>query len=151
MCIFDIYIKKMSFNLYPTHSQNIKLLDCRKDYKEIVEQFCKVYYAIYDNDFVNLSNVYIPDALFSYLEENMVGFEQYVDKIRSNGIRKFLHHKVSVTSQPINKKTLVITSVGHISVNDSTILNRFSETIILQRSDYNNKMYITNTIFKLID
>lgn len=141
----------MSFNLYPTQSQNIKLLDFRKDYKDVVEQFCKVYYVLYDNDFVNLSNVYISDALFSYLDENLVGFEQYLNKIKSNGIRKFLHHKVGVTSQPINKKTLVITAVGHISINDSTILNRFSETIILQRSEYNNKIYITNTIFKLID
>lgn len=130
--------------------QKYNLVDVKANYKKITEEFCKHYYSIYDTNFYALNNMYKPESCFTYLDEEMVGFNSISNKLKQFNIYKFTHHTIDVNSQPIGDRTLLITTNGKLSINNSTYEQRFIETILLQRDD-NNRFFIYHTIFKLID
>lgn len=148
----------MSFSLintYPslfntTLQSTFHPIDVSQVYKQIAEEFSKYYYSLYDTTFVHLSTIYPPDAKFTYLDEEIIGFPNYYEHLRHRNIYKFTHYTINVTSQPLNNKSLLLIATGIMSVNDAIYQNRFSEMIVIQRDDQ-NKFFVTHTIFKLCD
>ena len=143
----------MNFNWTPTTDQNIyhkDLIDTRFNYKKITEEFCKTYYTKYDNNFSELCGMYKPESLFTYLDEEITGFQQFLTRLNQYNIHKFKHHKIHVNAQPIGQRSVMLVVTGTISVNDSIYVQKFTETLFLQRDD-NNKFFIYHSIFKLTD
>ena len=126
------------------------LTNVRENYRKITEEFCKTYYSIYDNDFLKLENIYKPESIFTYLDEEFVGFQSVSERIKQYNIWKFKHGNININAQPIGQKSLLINITGLISVNNSMIEQRFVETILLQR-DNDDIFYIYHTMFKVIE
>lgn len=135
----------MSFTLRPN------LIDAKLNYKQIADEFCKYYYSKYDTNFDSLTSLYYPDSQFTYQDEEVSGFINLLNKIKSNGVYKFTHHNMKVNTQPIGSKHILINVYGTLSLNDSIYQNKFNETILLQRSEDNNNFSICSTIFRLLD
>jgi hypothetical protein len=57
---------------------------------------------------------------------------------------------MNIVVQPIGPANLIITVSGFISLNSSLILNKFVETIFIQR-DNNNLLYVCSTVFKITE
>jgi hypothetical protein len=138
----------MSFNISGTQSTYV--VDVRNNYKTIAEDFCIKYYTIYDNNFMDLNNIYYAESQFTFLGNEIIGFSNFVNKLRDLGIYKFLHHNMNIVVQPIGPANLIITVSGFISLNSSLILNKFVETIFIQR-DNNNLLYVCSTVFKITE
>ena len=138
------------FNWASNNQRKEKLLDVIINYKKITEEFCNYYYSNYDNNYLQLSSLYRNKSLFTYLDEELTGFDQMVNKIKQYGINKFKHHEIKINAQPIHNKMLIINATGIMSVNNSLQREKFVETIILQRENKKNTFFISNTIFKLI-
>ena len=152
-CQYSNNCNSMSFVLAPYVQPTtvpIQEIDTRHSYREITKEFCIQYYTMYDSSFMNLANFYAPDSCFTYLDEEIVGFYGLVQRLRQYGIWKFTHHHVNVNSQPLSSSAVLITVTGTISVNNSVLHNRFSETMVLQRMNA-NKFYVVNTMFRLIE
>lgn len=125
--------------------------DVQEVYDIIMNNFCKFYYDKYDNNFDELRSIYTDESLFTYLDEEIIGFSDYKNRIKSYGIYKFIHYNISPTAQPVGNKTLIISVTGNIRVNYNPTTYKFSEVIMLQREKYSNNYFVYNTIFKLID
>ena len=138
----------MSFNLVRTIQPIVT--DMRNVYKLCAEEFCKYYYATYDSNFNNLWSVYYTDSQFTYLDSEMVGFDNLCNGLRLNGVLKFTHNNLVITAQPVGSAHLLITVVGTVAFNDTIFQNKFIETLLLHRHD-SNRLYVCNTIFKLTD
>lgn len=136
----------MSFNLIRTTN----CIDIRTNYKQLADEFCKYYYSLYDTNFYQLSNLYYQDAQFTYLDEEILGFNNFFEKLKINGNYKFTHHQMNINAQPIGQNNLLISIVGTISINDSIYQNKFIETILIQKDDF-NRILICSTIFKFIN
>lgn len=139
----------MSFTLFRSNN-NSQLTDIRHNYKQLAEELCKYYYTAYDNNFLELANVYYNDSQFTYQDHEFSGFNTFVQILRGNNINKFTHHNMNVAAQPIGPNNLLITVYGSISFNDSIFMSKFIETIYLQKDDA-NILRICSTIFKIID
>lgn len=140
----------MNFSWTKNTNNNISLIDVGANYRMITEEFCKYYYKLFDNNFLQLNEIYQADSFFTFLDEEMIGFCNLVEKIKQYNIQKFTHQTINVNSQPIGERTLLINTCGKLSVNDSMIQYHFSETILLQRDD-NNRFKIHRSMFKLMD
>jgi hypothetical protein len=138
----------MSFNLINIQQSN--LIDMRTYYKKIAEEFCIKYYSVYDNNYAALKDLYYLDSQFTYQDQEFIGFDTLTNKLRDSGIYKFTHHNMNVTTQPIGPNQMILTILGHISINNSSIKNNFVETISIFRDDY-NIMRIGGTIFKIVN
>ncbi len=62
-----------------------------KDFRLIAEEFSKYYYTTYDNNFLELSNLCIPNTLFTYLDTELIGFYKLLEIIRYDNIFRFYH------------------------------------------------------------
>lgn len=148
----------MSFSLptsvaNQTNLQNLTqttLPDMRVNYKVIAEDLCKNYYNLYDNNFGQLSSLYTLETIFSFLDEELVGFTNFSERIRQYNIYKFTHHTVNVNSQPVGSYALLLTVTGKVSVNNSIYQQNYVETLLLQMDEY-GRMFITNNTFKLFE
>ncbi len=137
----------MTFN---PNTRSNNLVDVKVNYKRITEEFCRQYYSLYDNNFPGLSQMYKPESCFTYLDEEIQGFSNFVEKLRQFNIYKFTHQSVNVNSQPVGDRTVLIVVTGKLCVNNSTYEQKFTETIMLQRDDQ-NRFFIYHTIFKLVE
>jgi len=138
----------MSFNLF-RKSQPVQL-DIRQNYKKLAEDFCRQYYSHYDNNFLELSHVYYPDSQFTYQGQEFTGFNTLLKKLFENGIGKFTHYSMNITSQPIGPSHMLININGLVSLNDSIFTNKFIETLFVKRDDMNN-LHVCSTIFKVVE
>lgn len=133
----------MNYSLLP-------IIDIKQTYKYLADEFAKQYYTLYDNNFLQLANLYLPDSYFTYLDEEITGFNNLVQRLRQYGITKFTHSQLHLNVQPIGERSLMISVTGLISVNNGVASQRFSETVLLQKDDYNH-FFIYRTIFKLLN
>lgn len=138
----------MSFTLVRTVHPN--LADVRLNYKQIADEFCKYYYTLYDANMALLSTLYYPESQFTYQDSEFNGFDNLLNGLRMNGIYKFTHHSLNITTQPFGPANIIINIIGILSINDSIYQNKFIETIVLQRDDF-NMLRIFSTIFKIIE
>ena len=145
----------MSFNLFRTYQptqqlqSQLHLIDVKQYYKQIANDFIPKYYAVYDTNFNELSNIYYPNSQFSYQDDEFIGFNALLEKLKINNIYKFTHYAMNVSVQPMGSENLVITIFGSMSVNDSILINHFIETLYIQRDNKNN-FGVYSTIFKII-
>ena len=137
----------MSFNLFRTNPT--PLTDIKTKYKQIANDFCRQYYNVYDENFNNLIDLYCTDSQFTYLDQEFIGFSDFLQKIRNLGIHKFFHNNLNITAQPIGDNYLLICIIGQVTIN-STLQNKFMETIYVQVTN-DNKLKVGSTIFKLLD
>ncbi len=137
------------------------LINIKENYKNITKKFCEMYYPLFDNDFFALNKLYKPNSLFLFINENLVGFNSVKHKMLNDNVKKFIHHEINVSSQPIGTNSILITTNGTVDIiyfndimstyldfNNHTLSCNFSETIILKRNN-DNKFYIYHTIFSI--
>ena len=138
-----------SFNNNPLSLSNLSS-NIESDYKTITETFCRHYYDYYDNNFDKIKNLCADNTYFTYLDDEILGFDNLVNIIKNKGINKFRHDasSMNISSQPTGTRSLIINVTGVVHVNDNPTKYKFSETIILKRSG--TRYYIQNIIFKVI-
>lgn len=139
----------MSFNMIRTNNQNS--VDVRNTYKQLAQDFCQKYYSCYDNKFSDLSPLYLNNSQFTFLDNEIVGFNDLINKLKSIGLYQFTHYNMNVISQPLGNNNVIININGTISFNGSIFTKKFLETIILERNNLNNNFYVISTIFKTIE
>ena len=106
------------------------------DYKQIAEDFCEYYYSTYDNNINDLSNLYKCDSIFTYLGQEIKGFDKLCNCIKNkHNIYKFDHIINNIYSQPLGKKTILITVLGIVKINNCIDEDKFHETIIIQKDN----------------
>lgn len=140
----------MNFSWNTTVDKSIDLIDVRKNFRKLTEEFCEFYYSTYDNNFPELAKIYKPESIFTYLDEEFTGFDSVFQRVKQYEIYNFTHHILHINAQPVGDRTILINVDGTISTNHSSFRQKFDETILLQRDDQNN-FSVFHTIFKLID
>lgn len=148
---FSWNAQHINLNQLSNTSNQLIAFDMRFNYKNFTEELCKIYYNYFDNNFIGLSNLFTNETICTFLDEELLGFNQLINRLNQYGIHKFTHHNININSQPVNDRALLVNVNGTISVNNSNLVNKFTETILLIRSDYDSKYYITNYIFRLIE
>jgi len=139
----------MSFCLFRISEQKT-LKDLRQDYKQTAYDFCTQYYTNYDHYLYDLSSFFTQDAQFTYQDSEFTGFNNFINKIKESGSTRIVHQDMNITAQPIGPGQMLIVVLGLITINDSIFPRRFTETLLLQRNEY-NRLQITSTIFKLLE
>ena len=121
------------------------------NYKQLALNFCKEYYNKLDKNIKQTSKFYKPHSKFTFLEDEITGFNVYMNKIKNNyNITSFNHNIKSVDSQPISNNAFLINVIGVIKVNKQMIYHHFTETFVLQQ-DFSGNFFVCNTIFRLIN
>ena len=139
----------MNLNIPAPPAQQV-LPDMRLSYKTVAEDFCRQYYNMYDTNFGQLASYYTQDAIFTFLDEELVGFNKLYERISQYNIYRFTHHTINVNSQAVGLYGLMVTVTGKVSVNDSIFQQNYVETIILQMDEYGT-LFVTNSTFKLFE
>lgn len=138
----------MSFNL--TRIGETKLIDVNYKYKQLAEEFCKFYYSTYDKNFKDLANSYHPKAQFTVNEIEASSVNNFFNLLEQCGLRSCVHHDLHVQAQPIGEENLLLNISGTITINNSIFINKFIETILIQRDNF-NKFYIFSTMLKIYE
>jgi len=121
------------------------------DYKQIAADFCTYYYSIYDTNINELESLYKFDSIFTYLGQEIKGFSKLCYCIKNkHKIYKFDHIINNTCSQPLGKKTILITVMGIVKTNDCIDGDAFHETIIIQK-DNDDNYFIHNSVFTILD
>lgn len=133
---------------------NVDPHDVRQNYKEFGNQFCQEYYQRCDSNFQSLVYLYKPESLFTYLDNECIGFNNLHSLwVNQYGISNFKHDIKTVSAQPLGTLSLLITVTGMIGTNSNMPGNQnmfpFVETFLLQK-DTNNQFFIYNNIFKIL-
>lgn len=134
----------------PTNTVQNTLPDMRLCYKNFAEDFCRQYYNLYDTNFGQLSNFYTADATFTFLDEELFGFNKLCERVGQYNIYRFTHHTINVNTQAVGQYGVMLTVTGKISVNDSIFQQNYVETILLQMDEH-ARLFITNSTFKLFE
>ena len=143
----------MSFSFYNTSSNNAfsnNQNDVRNNYEKLGEEFCKYYYSMFDQNFPGLSSIYIQNPCITFQDDKFASFEEFNRRMHNEGIWSFTHHEIKGNSQPVGQDGLLVTVTGTLSKNASLVRHRFKETVLLHR-DGNNRFFIHNSIFKILD
>jgi hypothetical protein len=139
----------MSFTLYNNNYNN----DTWKNYDTIGKEFCRYFYNLYDNDFNGLEELYSNNTCITYNGIECASFVDLAAYLNSEGLWRFIHYEISGTSQPIldshNNGSLLITTSGSMSINDSNTIYNFNESIVLEKNMYGNYC-VANHIFKVL-
>jgi hypothetical protein len=125
-------------------------INIQANYKDIAKQFSKKYYENYDSDYNKLEAMYLPTAMFTYLEEEFLGFANFKKKLQQLNIKSFQHSLNTIDVQPINQDKLYIMMTGTMSVNGDFSRIKFSEFICLSKGSNDNNFYISNTMFRIV-
>lgn len=136
----------MSFVL--TRIGETKLINVNYKYKQLAEEFCKSYYSTYDKNIKDLSNMYHPKAQFTLNNVEVSGVNNYFNLLENSGLNSFVHHDLNVQSQPIGDDSLLVNVSGTLTVNNSIFENKFIETLLVQRDNFNH-FYIFSTMLKI--
>lgn len=131
------------------------VVDTRQIYKEIGTEFCKNYYTAYDTNYQSLIYMFKPESLFTFLGEEMIGFNNVYARVTGHyAVQKFTHDIKAVDSQPVGTKTILITVSGLVRINDhiapTNPFQPFVETFVLQKDDATQTFYIFNNVFRLL-
>lgn len=121
-----------------------------RDYRSFSNEFYSKYCYDFDNNFLNLRNVFSQGCNITFLSEEFVGFDNLLNSVSKMGVYKFSHQKYTYYAQPIDNKSVIITSTGTISVNGSIFGKKYIETLTIHTDDF-NVFYIHNMIFQLIE
>mgnify|MGYP001277524331 CR=1 FL=1 len=122
----------------------------RNNYKEIGEEFVKYFYSTFDNNFLELVHLFDSDSKFTYLDQEVVGFNNLYSSLTNHfGINKIEHIIDDVKSQPLGDKTVIIQVKGRVSTNDQNPVN-FVESFLLQYRFETKSFFCHSDIFNVI-
>jgi len=119
-------------------------------YRTVCENFAKTYYHMRDNKLNDMANIYKPNVMFTFMNDEIIGYNKFLERMYYYGLTKMTHHKIDITAQPINHKMVLISTVGTVSFNNSMFQKKFAETVILQAYE-GNKLLIRQSIFKIVE
>jgi len=119
-------------------------------YNRVMRDFCDMYYTDYDNNFYNLRELYTDNSLFTYMEEEAIGFDNYLSIIKNKGIQSFHHFDIRSVAQPVGNRSIIINIFGKLRINKSFIIHNFTETVFIKRNVHDNNYLVYNTIFTTI-
>lgn len=123
----------------------------RNSYKKIAEEFCRFYYTNYDNSFMELVHLYTADSKFTFLDNEIIGFNNLYDLlVNKYGVKSIAHNVTSVYSQPLGDKTVLVQAVGEVIINNCGVKEKFVETFILQYSTQFNSFFVCGTTFIVV-
>lgn len=126
-------------------------IDVRNSYKQITEEFVNHYYTVYDQNIINLANMFTADSKFTWNSNEVVGFNNLLSHLKQNNITSVTHNITEYTGQPLGVKSLLITIVGDIRNDNLNQHSKFTESIILQYCDDIECFIIHNSIFTTIE
>lgn len=149
------YPQQMPQQIPQQITQQPQVADAKQIYKQLGAEFCKNYYTAYDTNYQSLVYMFKPESIFTFLDDEIVGFNNvYTKVINHYGIQKFTHEIKTIDSQPVGSKTILISVFGLVRVNDhitpTNPFQPFSELFFLQRDDATQSYYVYNNIFKLL-
>ena len=125
--------------------------DVRYNYDKLGLEFSRFYYKAFDDDFPELLNIYVDKPCITFRDEKFGSFDELYRRLRNDGIWSFTHHSINGNAQPIDHDSILITTNGTMSANKNFAKHRFQETILLCRNRNNNRFYIHNSIFQIMD
>lgn len=131
-------------------NNNKGLTDAKYEYKTIAYNFCDIYYKNKDANCVSVSDLFMINTLFNFLDQEFIGYTNIINKLKELGIYSFTHSNIVVNAQPISESSLLIVVCGDVYVNN-LIRNKqkFNETFVLTR-DNNNHFFVTNCTFRIM-
>ena len=116
-------------------------------HKRMAIEFLKNYYAVYDNNFYYLANIYCNNPMIIFLHDAVNNFQELYSKIvLKYGISKFNHHNIVFETQPIGDN-LLIEITGELTINDAHHL-KFVETLVFVK--LGAMYYVSNSIKRII-
>ncbi len=130
---------------------NIKVDDVRENYEQIGRDFYEHYYKIFDKNFPDLRDLYIENPCITFRNEKFDSFDKLNRKVFNDRIWSFTHHEISGDIQPVGSDGILINATGILSANTSLMKHKFNDTILLRKNHNNNRFYIHNSIFKVVD
>jgi hypothetical protein len=124
-------------------------------YKQIGEEFCKVYYEnMMKNGLNGVSHLYCPNICITFLDDECSQLIALNQKFQNLGIARFNYSHISGIVQPIGNDNIVINVTGHcasVGINGMcSEWTRFSETFILARYNDTNLWAIRQQLYKLV-
>ena len=132
---------------------NPNIINVGSLYKSIAQEFCNKYYTTYDTNYQNLIHFYKPESFITYQQVEVSGFNNLYQLFVNNNMTKFTHSIISIDAQPMGVKTVMITVLGTVKINDYLLnskSNSFSESFILQKDDLTQTFYIYNHICRIV-
>ncbi len=117
-------------------------------YKTIAREFVKCYYSIYDNNFMDLANLFITTPSITFGEFEFNNFYDWVKKIiQKYDVNKFHHTNITYEAQPIGENILINIS-GNLKLNNGQDQGKYNETILLVKTS-TSTYSIANVIFRV--
>jgi len=123
-------------------------------YNQLAQEFVNLYYSTYDTNIQNLAYFFKPDSLLTFIDEEIVGFNNLYHRLVNHyGVYKIAHEVTSFSAQPLGNEALFIQVFGNLRANDhiyNTPVQSFTETFVLHRDIATSSYFIHNTIFKIL-
>ena len=117
-------------------------------HKEIGQEFCKYYYNAFASNGINgIANLYHPEALITFLEEECVGSVAFSQKLNNLGLTRLLFNNLVGTTQPHNNDTVIISVSGDCCAHTNH-WGKFSDVFVISLMGGN--WVIVHHIFKVV-
>ena len=120
------------------------------NYNQIANEFLNNYYNAKNSNIVNTYMFYNTDCLFTFLGNELKGFNNYIQKIRNLSLLNIKFIVDNVKIQPSINKTLIVTVKGKFH-NNSKNYNyyNFIEIILLKKNMFDRFVIYNNLFIKV--
>ena len=125
------------------------MVNIYNSYYQVGTDFCKEYYQKFDNNLPLIGRLFDKNVKITFLGNHFNSITSLINYNKQYGIWKYKHGDIYKQYQPLDNHSILISSFGTISINDSVYYRKFTETIIIRRDIWGN-WFITNLIFQLI-
>ena len=130
-------------------------IDININYASLARNFIQHYYTTYDSSFQNLASLYKPTSKFTFSDKEYIGFNNlYADLSYNVGVTNYEHRCETYDAQPINRHEIFLTVTGTMRIVTHGVCSnyfKFVESFIISKDRINNRFFIRNTIFRVIN
>jgi hypothetical protein len=121
-------------------------------YKVIAKEFINLFYSIYDNNYEQLRQFFVPAPILIFCDSEFYNMDQLIQTWKNNRIDKFQHYNSYFCVIPLGNYGILISAYGNIYWNNQSYTNyRYCETIVLTNNIYQPNTYsVTHYSFQLI-
>ena len=140
----------MSFTLYKPLIANY--VDLKNVYKQASAEFCTKYYTALDNNIRSLGDAYYPNSQFTFVDNEVVGYNTFLNLLDRLGINRMSHNEMNIVSQPLGSSHMLVNVTGAVGFNNMPFYAKFTETLFIEKieKDGENKLKVCSSIFKLL-
>ena len=152
--IYKVHNNDINIRSYYNNNYNMSFLMPNNaiPYQNIAEEFCKAYYNTFaSTGSSGIMNLYAPDAIITFAEDECVGQIAFNQKLTNLGISKMTFAELTASAQPHGQDIVLINVSGQFSIAKIQLAPnwmRFTDVFILQK--FNESWFIIHHIFKVI-